>query len=234
MTPVEFNKIGAQVQLEIFEKYFEDLNQQIRVPQTDTDYADRVVNLDEKIAIFKTSGNASPATLVDGITNYWVLPAVDIFGNDVQPDSSTPFYRLGTVLYNNDKIVQRLDRSDFYYVDRSKLTKPTKLNPIYLYENKKLFIKPDNIISDITVDYMRKPNEVIWGFTPGGLGQYNYNSDTYDSTTKQGSISFELHESEQTEVILKILLYSGIIIRDPEVVQTAAALVQAEETNKKS
>ena len=59
MTPVEFNKIGTQVQLEIFERYFEDLNQQIRVPQTDTDYADRVSNLDEKISIFKTSGNAS-------------------------------------------------------------------------------------------------------------------------------------------------------------------------------
>ena len=25
MTPVEFNKIGTQVQLEIFERYFEDL-----------------------------------------------------------------------------------------------------------------------------------------------------------------------------------------------------------------
>ena len=53
MTPVEFNKIGTQAQLEIFETYFESLNQQIRVPQTDTDYADRVVNLDEKISIFK-------------------------------------------------------------------------------------------------------------------------------------------------------------------------------------
>jgi hypothetical protein len=28
ITPDEFNKIGTQVQLEIFEKYFEDLNQQ--------------------------------------------------------------------------------------------------------------------------------------------------------------------------------------------------------------
>jgi len=26
MTPDEFNKVGTQVQLEIFEKYFEDLN----------------------------------------------------------------------------------------------------------------------------------------------------------------------------------------------------------------
>jgi hypothetical protein len=59
MTPVEFNKTGTQAQLEIFETYFESLNQQIRIPQTDTDYADRVVNLDEKISIFKEFGNAT-------------------------------------------------------------------------------------------------------------------------------------------------------------------------------
>ena len=49
MTPDEFNNVATQVQLEIFEKYFEDLNQQIRVPQTDMNYADRVENIDEKI-----------------------------------------------------------------------------------------------------------------------------------------------------------------------------------------
>ena len=42
MTPDEFNNVATQVQLEIFEKYFEDLNQQIRVPQTDMNYSDRV------------------------------------------------------------------------------------------------------------------------------------------------------------------------------------------------
>jgi len=57
MTPLEFNKIGTQVQLEIFETYFDSLNQQIRVPQTNTDYADRVVSLDEKISIFKRFDN---------------------------------------------------------------------------------------------------------------------------------------------------------------------------------
>ena len=53
MTPVEFNKIGGQVQLEIFEKYAEDMNQQLRVPQIDLDYSDRQINIDEKISIFK-------------------------------------------------------------------------------------------------------------------------------------------------------------------------------------
>ena len=58
MTPEEFNKIGSQVQKEIFERYFEDLNQLIRVPQTDLDYSDRIESLDEKMSIFKTETQA--------------------------------------------------------------------------------------------------------------------------------------------------------------------------------
>jgi len=42
LTPEEFNKIGSQVQREIFERYFDDLNQELRQPQTDYDYADRI------------------------------------------------------------------------------------------------------------------------------------------------------------------------------------------------
>ena len=228
MTPTEFNKVATQVQLEIFEKYFDDLNQQLRVPQADTDYADRQESIDEKIAIFKTFGNA----LYDGATlpqnPYFTLPISDLYGNVVS------FYKLGNVLFNNEKIVQRLDRHEFYYINNSKLTKPTKINPVYLYENQKLFIKPNSIVDSIQVDYLRKPNDVIWGFTPGLLGQYLYNTSAYSLTNPTGSTNFEIHESEQTEVILKILLYSGIIIRDPEVVQTAAALVQADEVNQKS
>jgi len=62
MTPVEFNKIGGQVQLEIFEKYAEDMNQQLRVPQVDLDYSDRQINIDEKLSIFKELDSATYTT----------------------------------------------------------------------------------------------------------------------------------------------------------------------------
>jgi hypothetical protein len=218
MTPDEFNKVATQVQLEIFEKYFDDLNQQLRVPQANTDYADRQENIDEKLAIFKTFGEAT-YVMVSGLS-YFILPEQDSYGNIVS------FYRLGNVLYNDEKIVQRLDRHEFYYANQSRLTKPSTINPAYLYENQKLFVKPTSIIDKIKVDYIRKPLNVEWTFTTGNLGQYQNNTLT--------SVNFELHESEQTEVILKVLLYAGIVIRDPQIIQAAAAQVQADEVNKKS
>jgi len=231
MTPTEFNKVATQVQLEIFEKYFDDLNQQLRVPQADTDYADRQESIDEKMAVFKTFGNAEYDSSNVNSGPYFTLPISDVYSNG----ATVNFYKIGNVLYNDEKIVQRLDRHEFYYVNQSKLTKPTIVNPVYLYENQKLFIKPLTIIDKIKVDYIRKPTDPRWGITVGNLGQYQYNDSVYDKNQNPtGSTDFELTESEQIEVVLKILLYSGIIIRDPEVIQTAAALVQADEANQKS
>ena len=59
ITPDEFNKLATQVQLEMFENYFEDLNQQLRVPQTESEYAARRKNIDNNISIFKTIGNTT-------------------------------------------------------------------------------------------------------------------------------------------------------------------------------
>ena len=229
MTPQEFNNIGNQVQLEIFEKYFEDLNQQIRVPQADADYSDRVTNLDEKISIFKTFGNAAYDSTTNPATPYFTLPTTDGFGETIT------FYRLGTVLYNDEVELQRLQRGDFYYINKSQLTKPSTSWPVYLYENNKLFVKPIEITSKITVDFIRKPKDVIWGFYVGGLGQYIYNANPFNAATQPtGSVNFELQDSEQTEVILKILMYAGIVIRDPQIIQAAAQQVQMDEINKKS
>ena len=73
ITPDEFNKISTQSQLEIFEQYCEDLNQQLRVPQADVDYSDRIENIDERIAIFKTFGNATYDNTTTPTNPFWNL-----------------------------------------------------------------------------------------------------------------------------------------------------------------
>ena len=42
------------------------------------------------------------------------------------------------------------------------------------------------------------------------------------------SVDFELHPSEEPSLVIKILAYAGVIIKDPLVVQTA----QQEEANQ--
>jgi hypothetical protein len=169
VTPNEFNKIATQVQLQMFENYAEELNQQLRVPQADSDYSDRIMNTDEKLSIFKSFGDATYDNTTTPTTPYYTLP--------------TDLYRLGTVVYtglNNSEVeLQRLQRNDFYNIQRSLLTASTKYFPTYLYENERIYVKPDSINSGVSVNYLRKPKDPRWGYSVGSLGQYIYDPTVY-------------------------------------------------------
>ena len=281
MTPDEFNKVATQVQLEIFESYFDTLNQQVRRPDNDTEYGDRIKNVDQDLSVFKTYGNATyvpgggyftlptisglgSATQTftgDGITSSFPFTSItssqlssgiiavtingisttaySISGNNIifitipaLNDSiivtATPedFYRLGTVIYQNTKEAQLSQRSELLYLNSTPLVAPTTTYPIYLYENNKLYLYPVSITSDITISYLRKPLDVIWNFTiPTGQNYYQYNP--------VNSVNFELSKTEQANVVLRILLYSGVVIRDPQIVNVAAQQVQQEQMNSK-
>ena len=209
LTPDEFNKTATQVQLEIFNEYFEDLNQQLRVPENDSEYANRVKNLQEKIEIFQTEGVCLP------VSDYYTTP------------DPTNFYKLGTVIYKDDKIVQYVQPNELLELNLSPLTKPSLYWPVYTYKNERIYIHPKTITGNvISCTYIRKPLDPVWNFTLGTNYQYVYNSTT--------SVNFELHPIEQTNLITRILLYSGIVIKDPQIIQIAAQQAQAENINSKS
>ena len=320
MTPDEFNKIGSQVQREIFEAYFEDLNQQLRIPQSDVEYSDRVAITDEKIAEFKTENDQTVAEKTIGGTNPFTTPS--------------ELYRLGSITYEPNtatyKEIQRVGRAEIYNIRKAPLTAPTTNYPIYLYEDNKALVYPNTIVDPLHVkmQYVKKPTDVRWGYYTGNLGQLIHDTTTFGAnllnnggtlssittnptgiTTDQtyanltttvspaggtgaivsavvsggtvtsvlvttpgsgysvndvltvsqaqlpggssdlditltaadfnsgstyGTTNFELHNSERTELVLKMLLYQGVVIRDPQIVQVAASRVQQEEVNEKS
>ena len=204
MTPEEFNKIGAQVQLEIFEKYFEDLNQLTRSPQTDTDYADRIAYLEEKL---------SPLTRYEA----GVSSQEGVVTNTV--------HRLNTVVYN-DLELQRVSRGEYTNINKSPLTRPSLTQPVFIQENNLIYTYPISVSSNVFLSYIKKPDDPVWSFTSGNtLGVYVY--------TSAGSQDFELHSSEQTELILRILAYAGIVLNNPQIVQAASAAVQNQNINEK-
>lgn len=57
-------------------------------------------------------------------------------------------------------------------------------------------------------------------------------ADLY-STTNQGSTDFTLHKSLETNLILSILAYGGLIIKDPSIVQGVTQLASSNEIGKR-
>ena len=109
---------------------------------------------------------------------------------------------------------------------RSPLTKPSHHFPVFVRRQNNFRVYPTTINDYINAYYIAKPLPVVWGWVPGSRGQYLYDI--------QSSVDFELSSIEQTEVILKILAYAGIIIRDPQIIQSAQQMAAAEDINEKS
>lgn len=198
ITPQEFNLFANQAQMDIFEQYFYDLNQFRRVPGNNTMYADPVDMLEEKIEIFHES-----QTLTDATTPSNVFDTNDL---------TFELYRLMQVRYGRSK-VEKLTHDKFMMATNSPLTAPTLTRPAYYLKDSRIIASP-NSINSIDVNFVKKPTKVEWsGYSISG-------SELYDSTN---SVDFELHPSEETKLVIKILALAGVAIKDPSLYQIAGA-----------
>ena len=124
-------------------------------------------------------------------------------------------------------MTQYAQRNELTQLLRSPLTQPTETFPIFLYENDNLFVYPTsiNFSPNISISYLKTPADVVWGYGVGTLGQFEYNAGT--------STNFELSVSEQSNVIIRILAYAGVIINDPTIIEVANMEIQQEQQNAK-
>ena len=198
LTPQEFNLFANQAQLEIFEQYFFDLNQYERLPKKDTEYSNLVKTINERISKFKTS-----ATLTF-TTPYFSMPS--------------DMHKLGTVIYNSTTPVEEIDQKNLLEYTLSPLTAPSTTNPVYIQNIQttssvwSIVVYPSTIQSLITATYIRKPADADWAY------QTVVGNALYDSSN---STNFELHDSEEANLVIKVLLYAGLSIREGEIVQVA-------------
>lgn len=231
LTPYEFNSLATQVQLEVFEKFFEDYNQYLRGPKTDEEYASRLEHIRDEFQIFEeykpASSHSSP--------NVYTLP-------------TTPaVHRLGTVFYTGVKsapAIQLTTRRDYKRQTMSPLTSPSTTFPIALYEKDKVTVYPPKEVytgalanSDVHFSYIRKPVDVVWAYgVDPTTGAYIWDGSPGFSLSPiigGASVNFEIDDSQQTEVIIGILKYAGVVIRDPQIIGIANQIDQQEEVNSK-
>jgi hypothetical protein len=198
VTPQEFNLFANRAQLDLFEQYFYDINQFGRMHGNDTEYSDMLNILNEKINIFETTASLTYNT------NHFDLP--------------TDMYRLGTIIYSNTTTdnfgvqtteqieAERINKNELLYINSSSLTKPINTRPIFTSDTNGLNVYgASELITNVSCNYIKKPATPNWAY------QIVFGEPLYDAAN---SVNFELHPSDETELVTKILESAGLLIKD--------------------
>ena len=263
MTPNEFNNIGVQVQQEIYNSYFPNADQFNRKNQqnvqNDTEwfnaYENALTKIDGLIYYDAQFSYASASSSGEQVPYHYIDSPTILNGRNIrQIGNVIASYNVQGFLNENtpapaqfSSVCERVTKKECNQISRSRLTAPTKKNPVYyIYNlpdyngtsytthNFKIKVLPDPDAASyvgkplgVKADLLLTPKDCLWSFNiDPNIGAY-----IYDPTT---SVDFDLHISEQANVIMRILLYAGVVIRDPQIVQAAATEIQKEQINAKS
>jgi hypothetical protein len=213
ITPQEFNLLANQAQMEILNQYFYDINQWGRQHGNDTEYSDMLSIIQEKLSELEVR-IVDSITFTNGVYNYRT--------------ELDDLYKLGSVHTthptNNQKIeIEEVNNNEWYTMQSAPLTRPTLSRPVYVNRQDGLNIYPDTI-DDIDISYIRQPVTVQWAYVVvNDKALYNDNI----------SVDFELHASEETELVYKILKLAGVNLKSSEVVQAAQTLEQGQIQQEK-
>lgn len=202
LTPDEFKRIGAQVQLDILDRNFHDYNRAV-IKQNAGRFVEGYGNIPEKIEEKIDPFYAfSDITLTNGVGT---LP--------------TDTYKIISLTVSNKTVqLEKVNKKDLPYLLSSQLTKPTTSHPVYYQRATDIIVEPaltdgSWTLGNIKVEYIKVPNDPVWNSSADANGALTY--------TSSGSTDFTLHESDRVELIIGILKYAGLVISDPTVVQAA-------------
>ena len=211
ITPQEFNLFAEQAQLEIFEQYFYDLSQFRRRPGNDTGYADTIDMINEKL---------------EGFSEYNREVAFDTEGKAAINGALPGLYRMLDlqVFYaskNKNTKAEELTLKEAGVYGESPLTGPAKSRPIFKrFLNNgvhRLQVLPTPVSTSgdkVYASYIRKPVTPNWTYVVvNGKALWN----------PQNAQDFELHISEQQNLVIKILKLAGVAIQQGDLVQAAAS-----------
>ena len=229
VTPQEFNLFADHAQMEILEQYFYDINQFNKVSGNNTDFADPLTLIQEKLSkLEKITINTSVdetgfATIISG-------------GAGSLPTVNDNIYKLGTVtgsLSNTNTDYQNIEVQEVSYeecklMEQTSITKPHFKRPVYYKYENGIKIKPIMTTSTyqykIDYNFIKRPAKPNWNFVIVN------NKPLYNGNT---STDFELHEAEEIELVYRILKLAGINLRAQEIVQVGQTLEQTQIQQEK-
>lgn len=222
ITPQEFNLFADQAQFEIFENYFHDIKIARLKPTNDSDASDELSILRDKISIHRSDGVALSVGAAGGANEgFHLISSSTYVITRVYKETGT--VGLGILEF------KEVDLNDLANIMNNELTAPRVSTPIYVKtSHNKIKIYPTasySTTANIKYDVIIKPEKPVWGYVVVNNKALNNPATTTD---------FDLHESEENNLVMRILELSGIAMKETELVQIAArdrASTKAEKNN---
>ena len=201
ITPQEFNLYANQVQMEILNQYFYDINQWGRQHGNNHETSDMLDIIYEKLACLTVRQLGLPVTWTPAFsTGLTTIPS--------------GVYKLGSVFVSESQVeVEEVNYNEYQYMQSAPLTRPTMGRPVYVNRIDGLNIYPQGI-DTVDIQYIKTLEKAEWGY-------FVVNNKALYDTSLLKTTHFELHASEETELVYKILKLAGVSIKDFNLAQLA-------------
>ena len=165
-----------------------------------SDFSDPTLYLSEKVNLFYKKASL---TKLNGVFS---LPS--------------DLYRLGVVSVN-DVVADQSSHDEIKYINLSPLTAPVSTQPVYTLMGDSVELYPSTVSTGVKLEYLKKPIRPKWGYVLNGTIPYydptvfDPATDSYDVVAK--SYNFDLHPSEENNLVVNILNYAGVVIKQADV-----------------
>ena len=191
--PSEFNTLAKQAQLELINEKLDKIRKYKSLERTGTNYRGSTEDVED---FYNEIGVLSTEATLTYNSNKFQYPADVMY--------------IQWLIYESGGIptpIEIVDKHNVNHVLRSNLVAPSADYPIAIRTSGGYEVFPTSITSSVKLQYYKEPASPVWGYQASG-DDYIYNSNT--------STEFELPDSCHNDIIIKILKYVGINLRDAD------------------
>jgi hypothetical protein len=227
ITPSDFNLYAKQAQMEIYEEYYSAYNKAINMENarmSGSDYADTEAPIAETLESFLVTSNLTTYS-----SNKWYVPSLTTTGNEaymiLRLDLLGP---TGARMSTIDKV----SNGKIMLLNDSNLTGPSLMYPAYTYDSvvnsgSIITVYPTSITDgagyDVRCTYFTFPKDPKWTYITLGSGEPMFDQSQPDYQ------DFQLPPEDEYKLVVKILQYAGVSIREQEVAAYAIGQEQQQQ-----
>ena len=241
ITPQEFNLFADKAQMEIYNNYFHGIKMAEQKPKNQMLYADEIEMIEEKLQPF----------LVDELVN--VVPFVTSLST---PSPSSPMdisnlniHKLTRITRGNGTVVTPINKSQIHNTEGNPLTKATLTRSVYIRQDGD-DVTHLNIIPAVTAAPVNTLNAdtnndgendaeafVVSFYKRTAIPNWTYvvvNGKALFNSTAADLQNFELHVSEEEDLVSRILMSAGVILKQQDIYQAGATGIQLKKQQQNS